>query len=402
MSSSSNGERRPGCGKLADIGVIAAEGFIDVQLISAFGPHLSLESRACDFAWRTFADGRPAEISGPPPRAARQLDRELNVVIDTSGTSDKMMIIADAVDVALREADVQEAGINPLGLGGGLLVSVILAVMCGRRMREQEVRNCLEPIAADRDVNFYEEGSLLSDIKQEIETRNDATPSTRISDQRGGVESIHLGIFLADGGEHAACIIMDAPSRGESLYMSSFPPSLKNPVIDENTTRSTNSSFPALDPHEYWRRGEPPPINCIQIESAWMNIYFNEYRKNFKTLHTPQGMTVHQYAVEILRKAHEYKTMCPNTEDERKQGLVCYSKRLLSTILEGAGGVTARLDMSEFRKELEMVTPGLPNSENESKVIPGIGEPFPSPWQTQDSETRSPERKRPGSPRGLL
>jgi hypothetical protein len=304
------------------------------------------------------------------------------------------MIITDAADVASKGAEVQQAGIAPLGIAGYLLISVIGSLMFGRHIKKRDATNCLEPIAANRDANFFKEGSLMHDILREIPTGNGATQFTRSSDQRGGVESIQLGIFPVDGKEHAACIIMNAPSRGYSLYISAFPPyNMENPGLDENERIRINTLLSATDPRKHWLQGEPPSISYIQMSQNVTYFSLEEYKKNLKTLHAPPDMTVHQYAVEIIRKARAYETMSPLSEDDRKRGVICCSNRRLSTFLEDAGGETAILDIGAFRKELDLVTRALGNSKSDSKVIPGLGEPFPSPWQAKEERASSPDHK---------
>ncbi|HEV3157490.1 MAG TPA: hypothetical protein VGZ00_09125 [Candidatus Baltobacteraceae bacterium] len=364
--------------------------------------------QACDFASAVNANGFSAAIAGSPQYPARPLDGVLTVSFDPSHSSDQA--IAGAADTSLRSVEVQQAGINPIVLvGTDMLVTAILIIgyrifKSGKSPNFAQIEKMLtekiESIEKANQVLTRQETFLaeIEALKNDANREDDAAAYAMMSAECVGVKRIQLGIFPVRGDVYASCIIMDAPSRGTNLFISSFPPQLGNLMEDDGIPDELRALLLRMDPHGIWSRGEYPVVRFSSININ-VNLFSPEYRKHPKTLTVPPGMTVHDYALAILKEVAFFaKKTFSLSADERAQGVVCYSNRLLSTILQGAGGETAEKNINEFLKELHLVSKVSNTPASESIAIPGLGKPFPLPSQVQEPDGASPERK----PRGFL
>jgi hypothetical protein len=226
----------------------------------------------------------------------------------------------------------------------------------------------------------------------------------KMSDLSNAVESIRLATFPVDDYSYASCIIMDAPLLGENYYISAFPahyPARMETVQMERDIKETLIKMvPDYDPREAWREmcnlGITPKV-VILTGMTDMNLFSpkdHEDRRCVKTLNPPPGMDVHQYALAIVQekdKCNEIKVSL--SAEEQMQGAICYANRLLSTILQGAGGETATKDTKDFLHELDLVSK-LSITQDDNRIeIPGLGTPLMSPSQPQKRRIHSQDRK---------
>ncbi|HEV3157491.1 MAG TPA: hypothetical protein VGZ00_09130 [Candidatus Baltobacteraceae bacterium] len=364
--------------------------------------------QACDFASAGNANGFSAVVSGSPQCPARLLDGVLTVSFDPSNSSDQA--IAGAADASSRSVEVQQAGINPMVLGGSeMLVAVILIIgykaiielRTRRDLPQFEKLMTLKKELTEKEDQFLKRQEAFFDkvqaSKEEEQRRRDAARLREISEMCAAVDCIKLGIFPIDDREYALGIFMDAPLSRTNLFISSFPPrldDLKNDLnFNDDVMSEIREAFSKVDPLECWNRGECPSIGINQMNFN-ISKFSREYQKHQKTLSVPPGMAVYDYAVAIVQESDRCAERTFSlSADERAQGVVCYSNRLLSTILQGAGGVTAGKNMSDFRQELQLVSKVSNTQSSESITVPGLGVPLSSPSQAQKPDDGSPERK---------
>lgn len=328
-----------------------------------------------------------AAISNPPLRNARSLDGTLDVFFDAGDRSSltavvdcsKIQEISYVPDPQISNVEVQRMGFDPNPGNTVAILTILIQIAMLRNLSKMLRKN----------------EKRLEEIKALIE-RREAVISEFISDQCAGIESIQLGVFPVDGNQHAAYIIMDAPKKDKNIFISSFPPELVFSEFAEFTGLRELFENPLRDesPFNSWNRGEYPRVKIKVVENIFQSLS-TEHRKHIKTLKLPSGVAVHDYAVGLAKEAANcLVTKFPLTATERERGPIWYSNRILTTILAGAGGETAKNDVEQFLKELHMVSLVSNIPERDSMVVPGLGEPFSSPSHVQNTVPGS-QGKRP-------